>query len=159
MKKIAPIMTNNMICLFLNQVRWISSWITMTLKYQMLMILLKVIWDQFSDRWLSREVMANSQDRSVSLRSNQWSCSELAKGASLCASMAGLDLKLDPNKLSKDELKQAIKDPWCQLFWIMLRHIIPNHMSHIMCGKILWFLRFRRRKCWCRIRGMTLDFT
>ena len=52
------------------------------------------------------QVMAESQKPSVSLRSNQWSCSELTKGAELCASMAGLDLAVDPSKLDKSYFKR-----------------------------------------------------
>ena len=44
-----------------------------------------------------------------SLRSDQWSCSELAKGATVCADMAGMDL-INPESLTKDELLQSIKD-------------------------------------------------
>ena len=46
----------------------------------------------------------------TSLRSNQWSCSELLRGAELCADLAGLSLTCDPNKLSRDELLRAIED-------------------------------------------------
>ena len=49
--------------------------------------------------------MAESHQRAVS-----WSCSELSKGAEMCASLAGLDLVIDPTKLSRDELMRAIKD-------------------------------------------------
>lgn len=49
-------------------------------------------------------------DRGVSLKSNQWSCSELSRGAEVCADMAGLTLTLDPQKLSKEQLLQAIQD-------------------------------------------------
>ena len=48
----------------------------------------------------------------TSLRSNQWSCSELVKGAQLCADMAGLDLTVDPSTLSHEQLLKTIKDPW-----------------------------------------------
>lgn len=54
--------------------------------------------------------MAESHQRAVSLASKQWSCSELSKGAEMCASLAGLDLVIDPTKLSRDELMRAIKD-------------------------------------------------
>ena len=47
----------------------------------------------------------------TSLRSNQWSCSELERGATICADMAGMDLRVNPSTLSKDELVQAIQDP------------------------------------------------
>ncbi len=49
-------------------------------------------------------------DRGVSLKSNQWSCSELTRGAEVCADMAGLTLTLDPQNLSKEQLLQAIQD-------------------------------------------------
>ena len=81
--------------------------------------------------------MANSQDRTVSLRSDHWSCSELAKGASLCASMAGLGLKVDPTKLSKDDLKLAIKDRLvdADVFKLLCtKSFIQNHMSQILPG-------------------------
>ena len=48
---------------------------------------------------------------STSLRSNQWSCSELAKGAQVCAQMAGMDLSVDPSTLSEEDLLKAIEDP------------------------------------------------
>ena len=54
--------------------------------------------------------MADSQSRQVSLKSNQWSCSELAKGAEMCATMAGLDLAVDPHKMSREDLIKAIQD-------------------------------------------------
>ena len=46
----------------------------------------------------------------VALQSRAWSCSELAKGARVCADMAGMDLCFDPATLSKEQLVQAIKD-------------------------------------------------
>ena len=49
-------------------------------------------------------------DRNASLRSNQWSCSDLARGAQLCADLAGLELTLDPSLLSREALLGAIQD-------------------------------------------------
>ena len=47
---------------------------------------------------------------STSLRSNQWSCSELAKGAQVCAEMANMDLAVDPTTLSEADLLKTIED-------------------------------------------------
>ena len=49
-------------------------------------------------------------DRGASLKSNQWSCSELAKGAELAADLAGLALKVDPATLSREDLIRSIQD-------------------------------------------------
>ena len=46
----------------------------------------------------------------VSLPSRQWSCSELLKGAKVCADMAGMELSFNPNELSREQLVAAIKD-------------------------------------------------
>ena len=46
----------------------------------------------------------------TSLRSNQWSCSELVKGAQLVADMAGLSLSVDPATLSREELLKAMDE-------------------------------------------------
>lgn len=54
----------------------------------------------------------------TSLRSDQWSCSELAQGAEAVANMAGLSLKVDPSKLSREELVQAIQE---KSLFVMLR--------------------------------------
>ena len=64
--------------------------------------------------------MADGQSRAVSLRSNQWSCSELTKGAEMCANLAGLDLAVDPNKMTRSELIQAIKDPCAESVFAFL---------------------------------------
>lgn len=50
------------------------------------------------------------ESRGLSLKSKQWSCSELMKGAEVCAEMAGLELALDPKQMSKEQLLNAIKD-------------------------------------------------
>lgn len=47
---------------------------------------------------------------SLSLRSGMWSCSELAKGAEMAASLAGLSLRGDPSTMSRDQLLQALQD-------------------------------------------------
>ena len=49
-------------------------------------------------------------DRGSSLRSQQWSCSELVRGAELCADMAGLALAIEPGKLTREQLLQSIED-------------------------------------------------
>ena len=49
-------------------------------------------------------------DRGTSLRSQQWSCSELVQGAELCADMAGLSLAIEPEKLTREQLLQSIED-------------------------------------------------
>ncbi len=49
-------------------------------------------------------------DRMASLRSNQWSCSELAKGAEIAADLAGLSLKMNASTLSREELLKSIQD-------------------------------------------------
>lgn len=46
----------------------------------------------------------------TSLRSDQWSCSDLARGATVCADMAGMDLIAGAETLSKEELLQSIQD-------------------------------------------------
>ena len=51
------------------------------------------------------------RDMSTSLRSSQWSCSELQKGAQICADMAGMDLAADPKTLSEEQLLKTIEDP------------------------------------------------
>lgn len=66
------------------------------------------------------ESHSESHARTVSLHSKQWSCSELSKGAEMCANLAGLDLAVDPTKLKRSELIQAIKDP-----------IVSNNMSRV----------------------------
>ena len=48
---------------------------------------------------------------STSLKSSQWSCSELQKGAQVCADMAGMDLAMDPATLTEEELLKTIQDP------------------------------------------------
>lgn len=47
------------------------------------------------------------------LRSNVWSCSELARGAAIVADMAGLSWgsNVDPASLSKEEILRAIQEP------------------------------------------------
>ena len=52
-------------------------------------------------------------DRSLSLRSAQWSCSDLAKGAAMCADMAGLSFTGDVSKMTREELLESIKDMIC----------------------------------------------
>ena len=47
---------------------------------------------------------------SASLRSNLWSCAELAQGAQVCADMAGLDLTVNPANLTREELLKTIQD-------------------------------------------------
>ena len=42
--------------------------------------------------------------------SKQWSCSELCKGAKICADLAGLSLVRDPHGLSREDLLRSIKD-------------------------------------------------
>lgn len=54
--------------------------------------------------------LVGALEMACSLRSDQWSCSELAKGATICADMAGMDLVVNPETLTKDELLQSIKD-------------------------------------------------
>ena len=49
-------------------------------------------------------------DNAASLVSKQWSCEELARGAQMCAELAGLELTLDPSMLSREALLQAIQD-------------------------------------------------
>ena len=48
--------------------------------------------------------------KAVPLPSRQWSCSELSKGAQLCADLAGMELTTDPSTLSREDLLSAIKD-------------------------------------------------
>ena len=49
-------------------------------------------------------------DRMASLRSNQWSCSELAKGAEIAADLAFLSLKVNASSLSREDLLKSIQD-------------------------------------------------
>ena len=44
------------------------------------------------------------------LQSRVWSCSELAKGAELCAEMSGMELRYDAQQMSREQLLQAIQD-------------------------------------------------
>ena len=44
------------------------------------------------------------------LASRQWSCSELAKGAALCAEISGMELSYDVSDMSREQLLQAIQD-------------------------------------------------
>ena len=49
-------------------------------------------------------------ERAVTMPSKQWSCSELCKGAQLCADLAGLSLVKDPRELSREDLVRSIQD-------------------------------------------------
>lgn len=68
-------------------------------------------------------------DRGTSLRSNQWSCSELMKGAEICADLAGLALKVDPSKLSREQLLQSIQELFCDICMNLYKQ------SHTLCIK------------------------
>ena len=59
---------------------------------------------------LSLHPFSGLADMSTSLRSNQWSCSELMRGATIAADLAGMDLRVDPSTLSPDELLLSIQD-------------------------------------------------
>ena len=54
----------------------------------------------------------NTRMSTVPLPSRQWSCSELAEGAKLVADMPGMELRIDANSLSREQLLESIKDPW-----------------------------------------------
>ena len=44
------------------------------------------------------------------LASRTWSCSELAKGAKVCADMCGMDLRFDAGSMTREQLLSAIQD-------------------------------------------------
>lgn len=67
------------------------------------------------------------ESRGLSLKSKQWSCSELLRGAEVCAEMAGLELAVDPKQMTKDELLKAIKD----------RHHWNNHVQALLQESVL----------------------
>ena len=93
-------------------------------------------------------------DRGVSLKSNQWSCSELSRGAEVCADMAGLTLTLDPQKLSKEQLLQAIQDLAAKIL-----HSIA--MAFTVPAKIYFPLNplvTRRRRTFCKLRELNLSW-
>ena len=54
--------------------------------------------------------MEAASGRGTSLRSREWSCSELVTGAEVCANMAGLSLTTDPSQLSRAALLQSIQE-------------------------------------------------
>ena len=82
-------------------------------------------WDSAS---ISVSVMATS------LRSNQWSCSELTRGATIAADMAGMELRMNPNNLSRDELLESIKD-----FHSISNVIVCTGTSQSMCShELCW---------------------
>ena len=55
---------------------------------------------------------APTAEMAASLNSSQWSCSSLAQGAQVCADMAGMELKVDPGTMTRDELLQSIQDAY-----------------------------------------------
>ena len=76
--------------------------------------------------------MSDGQSRAISLRSNQWSCSELTKGAEMCASLAGLDLAVDPKQMSRNDLLQAIKDPSTESVFVAILSWQQHHVFKLV---------------------------
>lgn len=75
-----------------------------------------------------------ASNMATSLRSSQWSCDELAKGAAVCADLAGMELTVNPSSLSKEELLQSIKDWTLYLVWIhTVRDLINNWLPMSLC--------------------------
>lgn len=49
-------------------------------------------------------------ERSTTLPSKQWSCSEISKGAHVCADLAGLSFVKEPHELDREDLLRCIED-------------------------------------------------
>lgn len=77
--------------------------------------------------------MSSVGQRGVSLKSHQWSCSELVRGAQLCADMAGLSLAVNPQSLTREQLMKAIQDfqvhVWTKKTYQLIDVIVFHHNS------------------------------
>lgn len=74
--------------------------------------------------------MSSMGERGVSLQSRQWSCSELVRGAELCADLAGLSLTASPESLTRDQLMKAIQDFKCESKSISAIVLVVHHCSY-----------------------------
>ena len=62
------------------------------------------------------------------LKSRVWSCSELAKGAALCAEMSGMDLCYDLDNMSREQMIAAIQD----FIHICMTHISSMPLDYVI---------------------------